>query len=62
MSEDASPNVQQQAGMDDPGGYIGMMGGYLPEEQGGYHSPANPGHRRGPEEEIYGVQIKKQRF
>jgi hypothetical protein len=48
--------------MDDPGGYIGMMGGYLPEEQGGYHSPANPGHRRGPEEEIYGVQIKKQRF
>jgi hypothetical protein len=67
MTEDVSPQVQPPGGMDDPGGYVGMMGGYMSEDptnQGhghsSYHSPV-PGTRRVAEDDMYGA-IKKQRY
>ncbi|KAA8913632.1 hypothetical protein FN846DRAFT_771821 [Sphaerosporella brunnea] len=65
LQDDVPGQVQPPAGMEEPGGYMGMMGGYMAEDptaggHGGYSSPAT-GQRRMTDDDMYGA-IKKQRF
>jgi osomolarity two-component system response regulator SKN7 len=65
LQDDVPGQVQPPAGMEEPGGYMGMMGGYMPEDpgpggHGGYSSPV-PGQRRMADDDLYGP-IKKQRY
>lgn len=65
-AEDVTAQVQPPGGMGDPGGYVGMMGAYMPEDpnaqgpHGGYQSPITGG-RRAADDDMYG-SIKKQRY
>ena len=62
LGDDVAAQVHPTSGMDDPGGYVDMMGGYMPEEGShrGFQPP--PGSVRRPaEDDIYG-QIKKPRY
>jgi len=66
MAEDAPQQVQSQAGgMEEPGGgYMGMMGGYMPEESTHGHSYQSPaqGQRRLADDDMYGPIKKQQRY
>lgn len=66
-SEEPTAGAQSSVGLDDPGGFVGMMGPYMPVEHGnpnhrGYqsHSPAS-GTKRGVDDETY-CAPKKQRY
>jgi len=65
MAEDVTQQVQPQ-GMEEPGGgYMGMMGGYMPEDTSAhghsYQSPAQ-GQRRLADDDMYGPIKKQQRY
>ncbi|KAI5858129.1 hypothetical protein BZA05DRAFT_116315 [Tricharina praecox] len=66
MAEDVPQQVQPQGGMEEPGGgYMGMMGGYMPDDASAhghsYQSPAQ-GQRRLAEDDMYGPIKKQQRY
>ena len=64
MAEEVAAQGQPPGGMEDPGGYVGMMGGYMGDDpaqsHGDYQSPI-PGSRRRAEDDLYGG-IKKPRY